>query len=78
MHLIGGPDDDDLALLANMEDESVDFEIPRASGAKNWRRFVDTALGPEEDVREEDAMRALDEPSRYRLAPRSVAVLVAR
>lgn len=78
MHLLGGGEDDDLYLIANMEDAAVRFELPAASAGKRWRRFVDTFLEPPEDVREGDAVPALEDPGSYEAGPRSVVVLVGR
>ncbi len=78
MHLLGGSDDDDLMLLANMGESAVRFEIPRASYEKRWRRFVDTSLESPGDVAEDDAMPVLSDLATYSVAPRAIALLVAR
>jgi glycogen operon protein len=78
MHLLGGDDDDDLLLMTNMEESEMEFQLPRPTGDKRWRRFVDTSLPPANIVREEAGMPEVGGSSPYRVGPRSVVVLVGR
>jgi glycogen operon protein len=64
---------DHLHVIANAWWEPLEFELPRYT----WRRVVDTALPPPQDIVEPGAAVPLQHPLRYRVAGRSVVVLVA-
>jgi glycogen operon protein len=57
--------------------EPLDFEVPPAgNGSLAWRRWIDTALDPPQDIVEWQAAPSVpDRP--YHAGPRSVVVLVA-
>jgi glycogen operon protein len=63
-----------LHLILNAYWEPLDFDLPPADGDSTWRRWVDTALDPPDDI-----VPWLDSSSfagaTYRAAPRSVVVL---
>jgi isoamylase len=68
-----------LHVMFNAYWEALDFELPLAPGAAfaGWQRWIDTSLESPEDIM--DAPAAPSVPGiRYRVAPRSVAVLFAR
>ena len=59
--------------------EALDFELPAVpeTAVSGWQRWIDTALRSPEDIA--DAPTAPLVPgARYRLAPRSTAVLIVR
>jgi glycogen operon protein len=78
MHLLGGRSDDDVYLAANAHWEPHAFELPVLGEGRSWRRFVDTSLEPPADVAEPGAEPPVGAPGAYRVAPRSVVVLVGR
>ena len=64
-------------LMFNAYWESLDFELPvLGDGARNWRRWIDTALDPPDDICEWSRETQLTERT-YRVGPRSVVVLIA-
>jgi len=66
-----------LYVILNAYWEALDFELPTVgNGARNWRRWIDTALDPPHDICEwNTAASALG--GTYRTGPRSVVVLIA-
>lgn len=66
--------DDDLYVMINGYWQALEFEIQEGR-AEQWRRVVDTSLDSPLDIVEPDDLRPLPS-SRYRLAARSVVVLV--
>jgi glycogen operon protein len=78
MHHRGGSRDDDLYVIANASDIPQVFELPGSADDCEWRRFVDTALGPPADILEEGHEPPVDPSGSYTAAPRSVAILIAR
>jgi glycogen operon protein len=54
--------------------EPLEFELPRASGAAPWRRWIDTALDSPDDIAPWDANPPVSAGS-YRASPRSLVVL---
>ena len=68
-----------LHVMFNAYWEALDFDLPLAPGAAvaGWQRWIDTSLDSPEDI-----MDAAAAPTvlgmHYRVAPRSVTVLVAR
>jgi glycogen operon protein len=77
MHL-HGRGDDDVYLAANAHWEPHAFDLPVLGEGRSWRRFVDTSFEPPEDVTEPGAEPPIGAPGAYRVAPRSVVVLVGR
>ena len=64
-------------LMFNAYWESLDFELPvLGDGARNWCRWIDTALDPPDDICEWSRETQLTERT-YRVGPRSVVVLIA-
>lgn len=80
MHLHGstssGPGDD-ICLIANSHPETYQFDLPKI-GLKRWELFVDTALGWEESITEPDVERLLTSQKSYRVAGRSVVVMISK
>ena len=66
-----------LHLILNAYWEPLEFELPpRTDGNNTWRRWIDTALEPPNEIVE--WQRALPVPSRtYQAGPRSVIALIA-
>jgi glycogen operon protein len=64
-------------VILNAYWEALDFELPvLRDGKENWRRWIDTALDPPNDICDWDE----EEPVRgttYRASARSVVVLIA-
>jgi len=64
-------------IILNAYWESLDFELPILNGgARNWRRWIDTALDPPHEICEWNAEQAVLETT-YRVGARSVVVLIA-
>jgi glycogen operon protein len=63
-------------IILNAFWEPLDFEIPPLGGDRHWRRWIDTALDPPDEICEWDAEPTLS-ASTYRVGARSVAVLIA-
>jgi isoamylase len=64
-------------LICNAYWESLDFELPDPGPADGWRRLVDTDLASPDDLVLAPALAERVQGS-YRVAPRSVVLLVAR
>jgi glycogen operon protein len=62
-------------IILNAYWEPLEFELPALRG-KSWRRWIDTALDPPDDICERNAEVAVEGAS-YRAAARSVVILVA-
>jgi glycogen operon protein len=78
MHLTGADGDEPIYVIANAHWEPRRCELPRLSGGRSWRRFVDTSR-PAGDDALEPGQEALLPPGRTITAgPRSVLVLVGR
>jgi glycogen operon protein len=78
MHLLGGPADVDIYLVANAHWEPHVFSLPTPSAPKRWHRFVDTTQAPPADISTVGEERLLPNPHRYDVGPRSVVVLVGK
>ena len=64
-------------VILNAYWKPLDFELPSVTkGTENWRRWIDTALAPPDDICEWK-MAAPVANRLYRAAPRSVIVLIA-
>jgi glycogen operon protein len=63
-------------LIMNAYWEPLDFEVPPVTDSHAWRRWIDTALEPPQDIVEWRAAPRLTH-SLYRAGARSVAVLIA-
>jgi len=64
-------------LIFNAFWEPLDFELPvLGDGARNWCRWIDTALDPPDDICEWNREAPILEPT-YRVGARSVVVLIA-
>ena len=65
-----------LHLILNSYWEPLDFELPPVSDGVAWRRWIDTALDPPQEI--VDWQTAPPVPGRtYQAGPRSVVVLFA-
>jgi glycogen operon protein len=64
-------------VILNAYWEPLDFELPIVKdGKENWRRWIDTALDPPDEICEWNAEQPVLGTT-YRVAARSVVVLVA-
>ena len=67
-----------LHFIINAYWEALEFEIPApAEAQESWRRCVDTALDPPDDIRAWTDAQIVQSPT-YRVRPRSVVVLLAQ
>ena len=67
-----------LHFIINAYWEALEFEIPASAEAQeSWRRCVDTALDPPDDIRAWTDAQIVQSPT-YRVRPRSVVVLLAQ
>jgi glycogen operon protein len=78
MHLLGVRGDEDLCLLVNAHWEEHRFELPHLVARRTWHRAVDTALEAPHDIEEPGSEPPTASQANYRVAPRSVVVLVGR
>ncbi|MGE0822428.1 MAG: glycogen debranching protein GlgX [Candidatus Binatia bacterium] len=67
-----------LYLMFNASTEAIDFVIPPAPYAAAWRAAIDTARAAPHDIFAAGAEPLCNDLPRYRLNPRSSAILVAR
>jgi isoamylase len=74
--LIFGYTEADLFLMFNAGEESVIFPIPAATGTAVWQLAADTSRSAPEDFSEVGQEPALQDQSRFRLGPRSSAILL--
>ena len=63
-------------IILNAWWESLDFELPILKGPGRWRRWIDTALDPPDDITEWNAEKPVP-GTIYRAGARSVVVLIA-
>jgi glycogen operon protein len=63
-------------VILNAWRESLDFELPILKGPARWRRWIDTALDPPDDITEWNAEKPVP-GTIYRAGARSVVVLIA-
>jgi glycogen operon protein len=64
-------------IILNAYWEPLDFELPTVSGGgKPWRRWIDTALDPPNEICDWDA-EPIVPVGKYRVGARSVVVLIA-
>jgi isoamylase len=66
-----------LYLMFNASTEEVSFTLPALPDLRHWYLAVDTSLPTPHDLVETGAEIALEDPSTYRVGPRSSAILVA-
>jgi glycogen operon protein len=78
MHVIGGPIDSDIYVIANAHWEAHDFALPTPSLSKRWHRFVDTMRVAPDDICQVDAEPLLTPATHYRVGPRSLVVCVGK
>src|SRR5947209_14058498 len=65
-----------LHIILNAYWEPLDFELPKLTNGRPWRRWIDTAMEPPEEIVEWQAAQPL-QGSIYHAAPRSVIVLAS-
>ncbi len=63
-------------VLCNAYWEAIEFALPSPSANQQWRRVIDTALAPPEDIHAAEQAPAVTVES-YRVEPRSCVVLLA-
>jgi glycogen operon protein len=69
--------DRDFYILCNAWEEPLEFRVPPSPSQRIWRRLVDTALRPPEDIRENEDGPRVAFGSMYRAAPYSSVVLIS-
>ena len=70
--------DNDLYLMFNASENACNFILPMLPSGKTWWRAVDTALPSPRDIASEGRESPLKPHQPYRVAPRSVAVLISK
>ena len=68
---------DTLLILFNAHHEPIPFVLPEALEDQRWERLIDTVLPTPRDIVELDAGAQVAAEERYRVAARSVVVLVS-
>lgn len=63
-------------LAFNASPEAVQIQLPQEHGTTTWQRVVDTSLSPPQDI-EDSEYPALDDPTKYLMAPRSFVLLIS-
>jgi len=76
--LILGQSDDELFLMFNAENASVDFSIPTARSNKVWRLAAETSRLAPDDLYEPGKEPSMQGQISFRVEPRSSAILLAR
>lgn len=76
--LIFGRAEADLFLMFNADTAPSDFAIPAASGNKTWCLAADTSRLAPGDLYEPAKEPSIEDQARFRVAPRSSAILLAR
>ena len=71
-------DDNDFFIMFNGSPKAVNFKIADPLDGKKWLRAIDTGLASPMDILESGREMALENVSHYRLAERSMAVLISR
>ena len=64
-------------MAVNGWQEKIDFRVPVSPSGRPWRRLIDTVQPSPRDIVELDAGPRVAEEERYRVAARSVVVLVS-
>ena len=70
--------DSDLYLVFNAYENDLTFELPSGAPGKRWHRFLDTSLDSPLDVAEEGREALVSDQSSFRVAGRSLVVLLQR
>jgi glycogen operon protein len=73
----GREPDRDFYVACNAWSGPLDFRIPPAPSGRPWRRVLDTALAPPQDICPEGEGPRVPALRRYTLAPHSLLVLIA-
>jgi glycogen operon protein len=76
--LVFGREDDDLFMMFNAASKPLEFAIPPAPGARVWHLAIDTFGLTPEDLFDPGKEPSLRDKDRFRVGPRSSAILVAR
>jgi isoamylase len=67
---------EDVHVILNMDDQELEFELPRLDG-RGWRRSFDSARPAPDDASDHGAEPPVDDDRFYRAGARSVVVLVS-
>jgi len=76
--IVADRDDNDFFLMLNATPEAVDFTICPPQPGWSWYRAIDTALDPPDDIAEHGCEPRVNHRRKYRLEPKSLALLLAR
>jgi isoamylase len=74
LHPVDGTDA--LHVILNMDDQELDFELPRLA-ARGWRRAFDSGRAAPDDASDRGAEPPVDDDRVYRAGARSVVVLIS-
>jgi glycogen operon protein len=79
LQLVGGNEDNDILILTNAGEKPLSFELasPKSNPNSRWRRFIDTALLPPEEILEHRRLKPLTEANHYLVSSHAVVVLVS-
>ena len=79
LQLVGGDEDNDILILTNAGEKPLSFELPppKSNSNSRWRRFIDTALSPPEEILEHRRLKPLTEANHYPVSAHAVVVLVS-
>ena len=69
--------DCDIYVAMNAYWEPLSFRIPAAPSGRAWRRAVDTALIPPDDIMDEESRPPIPVLQVYRVQPHSMIILVS-
>ena len=70
--------DNDLYLIFNAFEKSLSFSLPKLPNGKRWWRVLDTSLPSPEDIVPEGRKLPVTSNPGYRVAPRSLVVLMSK
>ena len=74
----GDVTDNDLYLMFNGSEKALKFVLPKLHSGKTWWRALDTALTAPRDIVTDGKERPIKPNRPYRMAPRSVVVLLSK
>lgn len=66
-----------LCLLFNPDVFEIEFSLPKMTGNKRWRLFMDTAKPPPDDIKKVGSEKLLNIQTTYCLQPQSMVILVS-
>jgi glycogen operon protein len=76
--ILADKDDNDFFIMFNSSLDTAAFTLAEAPARKIWVRAVDTSLASPKDILLPGGEEALASPSRYRVKPRSMVILISK